>query len=197
MHRLATLRIRWCNNSELRREKEVRYFLSFVMYSVLNPLVWRFKFSCRVFPAVLFSARNLNYNRELLYSSLFLKYMRYKHAIFTKIFLKDGFMSFLFNNISAVYLSNGSDWIDRLPCTGRKTPELCFCTRPCANKSLNSANATRKSNLLQKTACLYLIYFTRYVSAMFHSTYERKRLVLWVSCFMHFACIEDEPWREL
>jgi hypothetical protein len=71
--------------------------------------------------------------------------------------LKDGFISFLFNNIGTLYLSNGSGWIDRLPCTGRKTPEPCFCTRPCASKSLNSGNATRISNTLQKTACLYLI----------------------------------------
>jgi uncharacterized membrane protein YkgB len=118
---------------------------------------------------VLFSAWHLNSDRELLYSSLFLKYMRYKHETFTKIILKDGFMSFLFD-ISALYLSNGSGWIDRLQCTGRKTPEPCFCTRPCASKSMNSVNATRISNTLQKTACLYLLYFTRYVSAMFHST---------------------------
>jgi hypothetical protein len=50
-----------------------------------------------------------------------------------------------------------------------------------------------------KPACPYLIYFTRYVSAMFHSTLmlREKRLVLRVSYFIHFACIEDEPWREL
>jgi hypothetical protein len=66
-------------------------------------------------------------------------------------------------------LSNGSGWIDRLPCTGRKTPEPCSCTRPCASESLNSVNATRISNTLRKTTCLYLIYFTRYVSAIFHS----------------------------
>jgi hypothetical protein len=34
--------------------------------------------------------------------------MRYKHETFTKMILKDGFISFLFNNIGALYLSNGS-----------------------------------------------------------------------------------------
>jgi hypothetical protein len=96
--------------------------------------------------------------------------MRYKHETFTKTILKDGFRSFLFNNISALYLSNGSGWNYWLPCTGRKTTELCSCMRPCASKSLNSVNATRISNTLQNTACPYLIYFTRYVSFMFHST---------------------------
>jgi hypothetical protein len=78
-------------------------------------------------------------------------------------------------------LSNGSSWIDRLPCTGRKTPEPCFCTRPCASKGLNSAsvNAMRIINTLQKTACLYLIYFMRYVSAMFHSNGSRT---VWARC---------------
>jgi hypothetical protein len=90
--------------------------------------------------------------------------MRYKHETFTKIIIKDGFISFLFNNIGALCLSNGSAWNYWLPCTGRKTPEPCFCTRPCASKSLNSVNATRISNTLQKTACPYPIYFTRYVS---------------------------------
>jgi hypothetical protein len=75
---------------------------------VLNPSAWRFKFHCRVSPAVLFSARHLNSDRKLLYSSLFLKYMRYKHETFTKMILKVGFISFLFNNIGALYLSNGS-----------------------------------------------------------------------------------------
>jgi hypothetical protein len=77
--------------------------------------------------------------------------------------LKAGFTSFLFNNINALYLSNGSGWTDQLPCTGRKNPEPCFCTRPCASKSLKSAavNATRISNTLQKNTFLYLIYFTR------------------------------------
>jgi hypothetical protein len=119
---------------------------------ILNPSAWRFKFRSRVSPAVLFSARNLNSDRELLYSSLFLKYMRYKHETFTKMILKDGFISCLFNNIGGAYLSNGSGWIDRLSCTGRKTPEPCFCMRPCATNSLNSAavNATRISNTLQK-----------------------------------------------
>jgi hypothetical protein len=110
--------------------------------------------------------------------------MRYKHETFTKMILKNGFIRFFYNNIGALYLSNGSGWIDRLPCTGRKTPELCFCTRPCASKSLNSANATRISNTLQKTACLYLI------SAMFHST-----LMLWeeavgsMSFMFHTLCM--------
>jgi hypothetical protein len=29
---------------------------------------------------------------EMIYSSLFLNYMRYKHEIFTKMILKDGFI---------------------------------------------------------------------------------------------------------
>jgi hypothetical protein len=73
-----------------------------------NPSAWRFKFRCHVSPVVLSSGRHLNSVRELLYSSLFLKYIRYKHKTFTKIILKDGFISFLFNNIGALYLSNGS-----------------------------------------------------------------------------------------
>jgi hypothetical protein len=36
---------------------------------VFNPSEWQFKFRCRVSPAVLFSARHLNSDRELLYSS--------------------------------------------------------------------------------------------------------------------------------
>jgi hypothetical protein len=112
--------------------------------------VWWFKFCCRVTPAVLFSVRHLNSDRELLYSSLFFKYMRYKHETFTKMILKNGFISFLFINIVSLYLSNGSGWIDWLPCTGRKTPEPCFCTRPCSSKSLNSVNAMRINNTLQK-----------------------------------------------
>jgi hypothetical protein len=74
----------------------------------INPSAWRFKFRCSVFPAVLFPAWHLNSDQELLYSSLFLKYMRYKHETFTKMILKDGFIRFLFNNIGALYLSNGS-----------------------------------------------------------------------------------------
>jgi hypothetical protein len=34
--------------------------------------------------------------------------MRYKHETFTKMILKDGFLSFPFNNIGTLYLSNGS-----------------------------------------------------------------------------------------
>jgi hypothetical protein len=34
--------------------------------------------------------------------------MRYKHETFTKMILKDGFIIFLFNNISTLYLSNGT-----------------------------------------------------------------------------------------
>jgi hypothetical protein len=75
---------------------------------ITDPSVWRFKFRCRVSPVVLLSARHLNSGRELFYSSLFLKYMRYKHETFTKMILKAGFTSFLFNNINALYLSNGS-----------------------------------------------------------------------------------------
>jgi hypothetical protein len=62
---------------------------------LINPSAWRFKFRCRVSPAVLFSARHLNSDQELLYSSLFLKYMRYKHETFTKVILKDCFRSFI------------------------------------------------------------------------------------------------------
>jgi hypothetical protein len=148
-----------------------------------------------VSPAVIFSAQHLNSNRELIYSSLFLKYMRYKHETFTKMILKDGFIIFLFNNISTLYLSNGSGWIDWLPCTGRKPPEPCFCTRPCTSKSLNSTavNATNISNMLQKTACLYLIYFTRYVSAMFHSNGSRT---VWAQCVEGLAMMQlDSNYR--
>jgi hypothetical protein len=79
-----------------------------IKHSAVNPSTWRFKFRCRVSPAVLFSAPHLNFDRELLYSSLFLKYVRYKYETFTKIILKDGFISFHFNNIGTLYLSNGS-----------------------------------------------------------------------------------------
>jgi hypothetical protein len=34
--------------------------------------------------------------------------MRYKLETFTKMILKDSFISFLFNNIGALYLSNGT-----------------------------------------------------------------------------------------
>jgi hypothetical protein len=117
--------------------------------------------------------------------------MRYKHETFTKIILKDSFISFLFNNIGALYLSNGSGWIEWLPCTGRKPPESCFCMRPCASKSRNSAavNATRISNTFQKTACLYLIHFTRYVSAMFHSNGSRT---VWAWCVEGPPMIKQE-----
>jgi hypothetical protein len=56
------------------------------MASVVNPSAWQFKFRCCLSPTVLFSARHLNSDRELLYSSLFLKYMRYKHETFTNDF---------------------------------------------------------------------------------------------------------------
>jgi hypothetical protein len=111
--------------------------------------------------------------------------MRYKHETFTKMILKDGFISFLFNNIGALYLSYGTGWNYQLPCTGRKTLEPCSCTRPCASKNLNSVNATRISNTLQKTAFLYLIYFTRYVSAMFHSNGSRAVM----SFMFHTLCM--------
>jgi hypothetical protein len=102
--------------------------------------------------------------------------MRYKHEIFNKMILKDGFIIFPFNNIGSLCLSNGSGWIDQLPCTGRTTPEPCFCTKPSASKNLNSAavNATRISNKLQKPKFLYHIYFTRCVSAMFRSNGSRS-----------------------
>jgi hypothetical protein len=64
------------------------YTLTSNSFLYLNPSAWRFKFRCRVYPAVLFSARHLNSDQELLYSSLFLKYMRYKHETFTKVVLK-------------------------------------------------------------------------------------------------------------
>jgi hypothetical protein len=46
-----------------------------------------FKFRCSVSPAVIFSDRHLNFDREL---NLFLNYMRYKHETFTNMILKDG-----------------------------------------------------------------------------------------------------------
>jgi hypothetical protein len=76
--------------------------------SPINPSVRSFKFCCRVSPAVIFSARHLNFDLELIYSSLFLNYVRYKHETFTEMILKAGFISLLFNNIGALYLSNGS-----------------------------------------------------------------------------------------
>jgi hypothetical protein len=107
--------------------------------------------------------------------------MKYKHETFTKMIFKDGFISFIFNNTDVLYLSNGSGWIDQLSHTDRETPEPCFCMRPCTSRSLNSdaVNAMRMSNTLQKTACLYLIYFTRYVSAMFHSNGSST---VWARC---------------
>jgi hypothetical protein len=60
------------------------------------------------FPVLTLQRGDLNSDRELLYSSSFLKHMRYKHETFTKMILKDGFISFLLNNIGALYLSNGS-----------------------------------------------------------------------------------------
>jgi hypothetical protein len=112
--------------------------------------------------------------------------------------LKDGFIIFAFNNIGSLCLSNGSGWIEWLPCTGRTTPELCFCTKPCTSKSLNSAavNATRISNTLQKTACLYLTYFARNVSAMFHSNGSRT---VWARCVKGPATMKPDSnyWSTL
>jgi hypothetical protein len=119
--------------------------------------------------------------------------MRYKHEIFTKMILKDDFISFLFNNISALCLSNGSGWIERLPCTARKTPESCFRTRPYASKSELSKCYENKQHVAKNR--MSLIYFTRYVSFNLDAT--RGSGWFRVSCFIHFACIEDEPWREL
>jgi hypothetical protein len=73
------------------------------------PSAWRFKFHCHVSPVVLFSARHLNSDRELLYSLLFLKYMRYKYETVTKMILKDCFIILPYN-LNALYLSNGSRW---------------------------------------------------------------------------------------
>jgi hypothetical protein len=51
--------------------------------------------------------------------------MRYKHEIFTKIILKDGFIILLYN-MSALYLSNGSSWFR--PCVHRRQiVERQFC----------------------------------------------------------------------
>jgi hypothetical protein len=50
-----------------------------VKQSLVNPSAWSFEFRCRVSPAVIFSDRHLNSDRELIYSSLFLNYMRYKY----------------------------------------------------------------------------------------------------------------------
>jgi hypothetical protein len=58
--------------------------------------------SAAVSPAVLFSARHLNSDQEILYSSLFLKYMSYKHETFTKVILKNCFISLSYN-LSALY----------------------------------------------------------------------------------------------
>jgi hypothetical protein len=56
--------------------------------------------------------------------------------------------------------------------------------------SLNSVNAMRISNTLQETACLYLIYFTRYASAMFHSTLMlREEAVGSMSFMFHTLCM--------
>jgi hypothetical protein len=48
--------------------------------------------------------------------------------------------------------------------------------KPCASKSMNSAavNVTRITKKLQKPAFLYLLYFTRCVSAMFRSNCSRS-----------------------
>jgi hypothetical protein len=59
----------------------------------INPSTWPFK-SCS----------------KMIYSSLFLNYMRYKHEIFTKMILKDGFIILPYN-MSALYLSNGDRWV--------------------------------------------------------------------------------------
>jgi hypothetical protein len=75
----------------------------------INPSAQSFKFRCRVSPAVIFTDRHLNFGWELIYSSLFLNYMRYKHETFTNMILKDGSI-ILFYNTSALYLSNGSKW---------------------------------------------------------------------------------------
>jgi hypothetical protein len=56
----------------------------------INPSARSFKFRCRVSPAVIFSDCHLNFDRELIYSSLFLNYMRYKYETFTNMILKDG-----------------------------------------------------------------------------------------------------------
>jgi hypothetical protein len=76
---------------------------------VFNPSARSFKFRCHVSPAVIFSDRHLNFDGELIYSSLFLNYMRYKHETFTNMILKDGSV-ILFYNMSTLYLSNGSRW---------------------------------------------------------------------------------------
>jgi hypothetical protein len=112
--------------------------------------------------------------------------MRYTHETFTKMILKNGFISFLFNNIGALYLSNRTGWNYRLPCTGRETPEPCSCTRPCTSKSLNSVNSTRINNTLQKSA-MSLCHIFHALCFIQPWCYKRKRLVL--SFMFHTLCM--------
>jgi hypothetical protein len=74
-----------------------------------NPSTWPFKCPFRVSPEVIFLSRPFKYWLKMIYSSLFLNYMRYKHEIFTKMILKDGFIILPYN-MNALYLSNGSSW---------------------------------------------------------------------------------------
>jgi hypothetical protein len=86
-----------------------KYLEMFGYLLIINVSARSCKFRCRVSPAVIFSARHLNFDRELIYLSLFLNYMRYKHETFTKMILKDGFI-LVPCNMSSLYLSNGSRW---------------------------------------------------------------------------------------
>jgi hypothetical protein len=75
----------------------------------INPSTRPFKSCFRVSPAVIFFRRPFKYCSKMIYSSLFLNYMRYKHEIFTKMILKDGIIILPYN-MSALYLSNGDRW---------------------------------------------------------------------------------------
>jgi hypothetical protein len=77
--------------------------------AIVNPSPRPFKCPLRVSPAVIFVSRPFKYWSKMIYSSLFLNYMRYKHEIFTKMILKDGFIILPYN-MSALYLSNGRSW---------------------------------------------------------------------------------------
>jgi hypothetical protein len=83
---------------------------------LLSPSAWRYLTlqrgdlnSAAVSLLRYFFSPAFNSDQELLYSSLFLKYMRYKHETFTKEILKNCFISLPYN-LSALYLSNGRRW---------------------------------------------------------------------------------------
>jgi hypothetical protein len=112
--------------------------------------------------------------------------MRNKQETLTKMILINGFISFLFNNIGALYLSNGSGWNCRLPCTCRKTPEPCSCVTPCTSKSLNSVNATKISKHVSKNpmSVCHIFHVLCFIQPW---CYEKKRLIL--SFIFHTLCM--------